>query len=64
MRTAITSILIVGAGAAVATMMTDRRNRKRMMSWIEPVKNMNMDNMMPRNSSMKQMQKRIMRMVS
>ena len=59
MRTAITSLIAVGIGAAAMSMMKDRRNRKRVMNIMEPMKNIDLNKIMP--NQMKQMSKRMMR---
>lgn len=58
-----TTLLALGIGAA-AFSMTDRKRRKRMARIIEPIKNMEMAQMMPSKRTVKKLQKRMMRTFS
>lgn len=48
MSKTLTSIIAIGIGAVAYMMMRDRKSRKRVMSYLEPIRQMNLNKMMPK----------------
>lgn len=57
------TLLALGIGAA-AFSLTDRKRRKQVARFIEPMKNIEMAEMMPTKRTMKKLRKRVMRTLS
>ena len=64
MRTAITTLIAAGVGAAAISMMGDKKTRRRMMNMMDPIAKTDFSDMMPNRSTLKQMRKRISRTFS
>lgn len=61
MRTAITTLIAAGVGAAAVSMMGDKRTRRRMMNMMEPIMK---SDMMPKRSTLRQLRRSITRTLS
>ncbi|WP_216829089.1 DUF3918 domain-containing protein [Alkalihalobacterium elongatum] len=53
-------LMAIGISAA-AYSMRDRRNRRRMMQWIRPITNIDIQNLVPDKSDLQKMRKRMMK---
>ncbi|MEB1808075.1 MAG: DUF3918 domain-containing protein [Bacillaceae bacterium] len=53
-------LLAIGLGAA-AYSMRDRRNRKRMMQWVQPITKLDIQNIVPDQNDLQKMRKRMMK---
>ncbi|MBB5173179.1 hypothetical protein [Texcoconibacillus texcoconensis] len=55
----IVSMAAIGVGATAYAMTMDRKTRKRLKKRFEPMRQMNMTNMLPKNGGMRKLRKQM-----